>query len=125
VSSAQEKSFSWGRGLLALWLGFLAAPLIWFMNLQINYMLVPWVCVTGHRFSLFLVTLGALLLVASGGLVAWRAWQQTGWQWPDGAGGIIPRSRFLAVLGLLSSSLFFLVILAQGVPSFIVNACQQ
>jgi hypothetical protein len=34
------------------------------------------------------------------------------------------RSRFMAVLGLLTSILFFLIILAQSIPSFILSPCQ-
>jgi hypothetical protein len=124
VNSAQEKSFSQGRGLIALWVGFLAAPLIWFVNLQLNYMLVPWACTTGRQYPLVLVTAGALLLVVGAGGAAWYAWRQAGQEWPDSAGGIIPRSRFLAVLGLFTCGLFFLVILAQGVPTLVLSACQ-
>jgi hypothetical protein len=116
--------FSQGRGLLALWAGLLLPPFAWFLNLQLSYMLVPWACVTGQQFILHVVTLAMLLLAASGGVIAWRTWRRVGHDWPNEAAGVVPRSRFMAVGGLLSSVLFCLVIVAQGIPSFILSGCE-
>jgi hypothetical protein len=123
VNAIQGKSFLQGKKHIALWFGFLAAPLIWFVNLELNFMLAPWACATGRQFSLGLVTLVALLLVASAGLLAWRMWLHAGQEWLHNAGGRISSRRFLAMLGILTSSLFFLAILAQGAPTFILSAC--
>ena len=119
-----ERYFSQGMGLLALWLGLLAAPLAWLVNLLLSYSLVLWACSTGRQYTLHLVTLAMLLLAAVGGVIAWRAWRQAGREWHNEAGGVLPRSRFMAALGVLLSSLFSLVILAQGIPSFILPACE-
>jgi hypothetical protein len=124
VSTEAQKESSDGGGLLALWAGLLAGPMSFLLNLLFSYMLVPWVCSTGHLFALHLVAFCALLLTAAGGFAAWRAWQRTGKRWPDGEGGAIPRSRFMAVMGMLLSGMFFLVILALGIPNFILNPCQ-
>jgi hypothetical protein len=119
-----ERYFSQGMGVLALWLGLLAAPLAWLVNLLLSYSLVLWACSTGRQYTLHLVTLAMLLLAAVGGVIAWRAWRQAGREWHNEAGGVLPRSRFMAALGVLLSSLFSLVILAQGIPSFILPACE-
>lgn len=103
----------------------LAAPIAWLLELQLHYMLVPWACLTGEHFVLHLITIGALLIAALGGALAWQGWRQSGRVWPDGSGGVAPRSRFMAVMGLLLSLLFFFVILAQGIPIFVLNPCQQ
>jgi hypothetical protein len=109
---------------LALWTGILAGPFAWFMQMQINYALVPWACATGHMMVLHMVMFGGLLIVAASMLAAWREWRRLGREWPKGAGGPQMRSRFMAVLGLFTSLLFFFVILAQGIPSFILSPCQ-
>lgn len=109
---------------MALWTGILAAPIAWFLQMQINYALVPWACATGHMMVLHMVTLGGLLIAAASTLTAWREWQRSGKEWPKGAGGPQMRSRFMAVLGLLISVMFFFVILAQSIPSFILSPCQ-
>jgi hypothetical protein len=124
LRSDTERYFSQGMGILALWLGLLAAPLAWFVNQLLSYSLVLWACSTGRQYTLHLVTLAMLLLAAAGGVIAWRAWRQAGREWHNEAGGVLPRSRFMAALGILLSSLFFLVILAQGIPSFILHACE-
>jgi hypothetical protein len=74
--------------------------------------------------SLHIVTVVALLITAGAGLVAWRKWQEAGRTEPDEAAGPRPRSRFMAVLGLLTSAMFFLTILAQGIASFVLHPCQ-
>ena len=102
----------------------LLAPTAWFFSLLVSYMLVPHVCVSGAPHLLPLLLLCALVLVASAGGVSWRAWKAAGHEWPDEAGGVMPRSRFLAVLSMLSCSLFFLVILAQGIPTLLLSPCQ-
>ena len=109
---------------LALWTGMLAGPIAWLLQMELGYALVPWACATGHIVVLHIVTLGGLLIAAAGALVAWREWRRSGREWPKGAGGPQMRSRFMAVLGLLTSVMFFLVILAQGLPSFILSPCQ-
>jgi hypothetical protein len=111
------------RDLLTLWTGLLLPPFAWFLHQQLSYMLVLWACATGRQFALHLVTVAMLLLAGAGGFMAWRGWQRTGRDWPDEGGGMLPRRRFMAVGGLLSSSMFFLVILAQGIPSFLLSAC--
>jgi hypothetical protein len=70
------------------------------------------------------VPLGALLLAAGGGISAWYNWQRMRQVQPSEAGGVLPRSRFMAVIGLLSSGLFILVIMAQWLPHFILSLCQ-
>jgi hypothetical protein len=109
---------------MAQWAGVLGGPVAWLVQMECNYALVGWACATGHVVVLHLVTLGGLLIAAAGGLTAWREWRRSGTQWPKGAGGPQTRSRFMAVLGLLTSLLFFFVILAQGIPSFILSPCQ-
>jgi len=106
-----------------LWIGPLLPPVGWFAYLLVNYMLVPRACTTGTALPLYVTTLVALLTAAGAGVVAWRVWQDVEPKWPDEASGVIPRSRFLAVLGFLSGGLFFLVILAQGIPTLMLPPC--
>lgn len=124
METATEKHFSKGGGLLELWTGMLAGPIAWLLQLQTNYILAQLVCSRTSHVMLHVITVVALLLAAGGGLIAWRSWQQAGREWPGESEGVVPRSRFMAVVGLLTSVMFFLVILAQGIPSFILNPCQ-
>jgi hypothetical protein len=70
------------------------------------------------------VHFGSLLLVIGGGLIARREWRRSGATWGNGEAGPIGRTRFLAGMGMLAGLLFALVIIAQWIPSFILDPCQ-
>jgi hypothetical protein len=71
-----------------------------------------------------LVHLLSLGLAIFGGVVGWRTWQRSGAVWPGGSGGRMGRTQFMAGLGALTGALFAAVILAQWIPSFILDPCQ-
>jgi hypothetical protein len=125
MTAETQQYFSQTRGILALGSGFFVGPFSFLLHLQLNYMLVSWACVTGRSFVLHLVTLGTVLLIAGGGLLAWRSWQETGREWPNDSDGVVPRSRFLAVLGLLLSMLFLFIIIAQWMATLVLSPCQR
>jgi hypothetical protein len=111
------------RELRALWTGLLLAPTAFLLNLEVAYALVPTAC-SSSRLLVHVVHAVCLLLAAFSALTAWRMWSLTGETWPGGAGGRLARSRFMAGLGLFLSLLFVLVIVAQWIPSFVLNPCQ-
>ncbi|HEX2208262.1 MAG TPA: hypothetical protein VHG93_11320 [Longimicrobium sp.] len=112
-----------GRGIAALWFAVLAPPLAWMLGLNAGYGLVRVACARDTSLSLHLVGLLTLLLALAGGWVAWREWNRTGREKPGEAGGTLPRSRLMAVLGLMASALFSLAILEQWLASLFFNPC--
>jgi hypothetical protein len=112
---------------LALWIGFLGPAVLWGIQLQLNYALVPWVCVHGRAFFvLHLSTLFFFILTASGGAMCARFWK-TPLRKDDLASSeaVEKRSRFMAMVGMMMAALFALLILAQGCANFFINPCQQ
>jgi hypothetical protein len=60
------------------------------------------------------------------GVACFMEWRQVGGGSAEGsAGGPTERSRFLAVVGLMVSAMFSLLILAQGTASFFLNPCWE
>jgi hypothetical protein len=108
----------------ALWAGFLLAPAAFLLNLEVAYALVPTACSSHNRLLVHLVHLACLLIAATGFVFALRVWRARGETWPGEEGGRVGRSRFMSGLGLLLSTLFALVILAQWIPSFVLSPCQ-
>jgi hypothetical protein len=109
-----------------LWVGLLSGPAAWAVQLQTAYALASWACDSGTvALTLHLVS-GACLLAAAGGAgVAWRNWQAAG-GWPSSTDETTTgRTRLMALLGVMTGTLFSLVILAQWVAAMILDPCSR
>jgi hypothetical protein len=89
------------------------------------YIIVPWACPVPHRIIyIHLLSLLVLALSVAAGLLSWREWTRAGRLWPSGDDGSpVMRTRFLAVLGLMSSTMFFLISLGQAIAALMLNPC--
>jgi len=110
-------------GALVLWSVVLGPPILLLANLQLAYMMVPWACVRGARWPLHLVPPVMLLLAGGVALLAWRVWRRAGED--DHGASAAARTRFMAMVGLLSVALFTLAIVAQWIPIFVLGPCQR
>src|SRR5205085_11119411 len=108
---------------MLLWVTILVGPVLMLAQQQLQFMLVPWACATGLRPYLWIVTAVSILIVLGAAANARRMWQQTGADWPSEEGGAMPRTRFMAAGALLLNLMFAFAILAQGIPTFILNPC--
>jgi len=108
---------------LALWTTVLSGPLVFLLNLQVNYVMVDWACNTGNDWSLHVVHLVSLVLTAAGGLLGLALWRRIGESWPDPGAGSVSRSRLLAALGALGGALFAVSILAQWITVMVLGTC--
>jgi hypothetical protein len=125
VGTDAVKDFKEGAAPAALWAGVLAGPLATLTQLQVNYALVLWACGAGREWALHLVSLLALLVTAAGGLLSWRNLRRAGGGWEEEGAGVLPRSRFMAVVGVLISVLISLVVIAQWIPIFVYGPCER
>jgi hypothetical protein len=126
LTTEAKREFAKTSGLFALWAALLAGPVVWLLQFQTNYTLVPVLCRGGaHNFALHAVFVVALLLVAAAGLLAWRNFRAVGaTSEGEDDSGVVPRTRFMSALGLLVACMFFLVILAQWIASWVFGPCQ-
>jgi hypothetical protein len=108
----------------AQWIGLFLAPAAFFAHLQTRYVLVPWACATNGQIWIHVVDVVALALALFGAFVARRTWQRAGREEPSEAGGAVPRTRMMGVMGLGTSLMFALVLLGQWMTSFFFSACQ-
>lgn len=111
------------RHPLLLWIGWLVGPAAWALHLLVSYWLVPKACEAEATWMLHATTLATLLMSIAGGAIAWRQWSRAGRRWPDASDGEISRIRFMAVMGMLLCALSALLIIAEGVPNFILSPC--
>jgi hypothetical protein len=112
------------RRNLILWMGCLAGPAAWFLQLEATYALASRACAGKSRFGLHLLSLLCLLFVAAGSWAAWKGWSAGGREWPSGSDeGMISRARFMGVLGLMACLLCTVIICAQWIAVAILDPC--
>jgi hypothetical protein len=102
--------------LQILWLTVLLPPIVWALQMEINYVLIRRACAAERSTSLLVTSLAALVLIVLSAIVAWPySWR------------LRPESRpteFVGLLGLLSSGMFTVAILAQGLAAILLHPCQ-
>jgi hypothetical protein len=118
-----DRQASAGRQFL-LWVGLLLPPLVWAAQMEINYWLLRGACARGSNVAFLVIMLIAVFLVSLAALCGWVSWRRFSQDWLRDAGVRISRSHFMAMLGLFSSGMFFLVIVAQGIGALVFHPCQ-
>ena len=105
-----------------LWVALFTPVFAFAAAQQLDFILSPWVCATGNRWVLPLVTGLAFLLAAAGGLATWKIWKRL----PAAGEAEDPasvRRRFVATGGLLLASVFLAAIVALAIPIFLHRPC--
>jgi hypothetical protein len=108
----------------ALWFSAVAGPIAWALHNVGSYVLSTSICIPGQDLLLHAVTvvLGLITLVAA--FVGWRARNRArDAEWPPAGYLNKRRAIFMANYGVISSLLFFLVILVEGIPTFYLDPC--
>jgi hypothetical protein len=119
--SASE-DFARTRISLGLWFGFLGGPSAAFLNVLVGYPAVDRACVSDSSVILHVLTLLFLAMAAVATIVAWRLRGRLPRE-RDIDAGLLPRSRFLATVGILTGALSFVAIIMQWIPVFVLGAC--
>lgn len=125
MSEQTKNEFSRKSGQFWLWLGFLLPPIAWAIQLQTVYLTTEYGCKYNNFMPNHLVSVFALLLSIFGGVVSWRNWLETGSEWKSEKANATDRSRFMAILGMLTGALFSLVIFAQWLPTLVGVPCDK
>ena len=106
-----------------LWAGILTGPLAWSADLVASYALVKWTCSVQRTAVLHLVSVATLAVVGLGAAIAWRSRTAASAAESTGGGRPIERAQFMAVLGLATSAFFFIVVIAEWLPQWVLDAC--
>ena len=112
-------------GNFSLWLGILGGPAAWLGALQLGYILAPWACHTGNLLPLYLYGVTFLLCGISAGRIACRNLLAFIERQDAESDSALEREHFMALLGVLMSAFFSLVILMQVAAVFIVGPCPE
>ena len=101
-----------------------AGPIILAIQHQTNFVLVRQACSMQRNLALYAVTIVALLLTIGTVFLAVSIWRRAGAAWPQETADLPNHVRFIAVVGLLSSAMSLLVIIAQGIATIYFDPCQ-
>ena len=107
-----------------IWLLIVAPALITAAAHETNYVLVRQACSAQRNVMLYVVTIVALALMALVALASYMTWRHVGAEWPGEAADAATTTRFIAVIGMLGSVIFFLVTFAQGIATVYYDPCQ-
>ena len=107
-----------------LWVGVLLPPVIWALQMQINYWAVRGACARGGNNRLYSVTSIALLMIIFSGLVAWIGARRSSAGGRVEWGALVSSSRFMFALALLTCAIFFMAVMAQGIAAIVIHPCQ-
>lgn len=125
-----------------LFFGVLAAPVMWMAHLLLSYFASSEACFPGHaplflssadrqalRIALAVFDLIALVIAVFGGFISWRSWIKSREEARGSSTHAIEagegRTRFLALWGMLSSSLFLAALVFATIASFMVPICAR
>jgi hypothetical protein len=112
------------RAPVLQWVGMFLAPATFFAHLQIGYVLVPWSCTRHDNLWIHLVDLLSVALAAVGTWAAWRVAARAESAASNDGPGVVPRTRFLGVVGLGMSAMFVLLLVAQAIEALSLSPCQ-
>ena len=108
----------------ALWLLVVVGPALVAIEQQANFVLVRQACSMQRNVALYVVVVVAMLLTIVTAMIGVSIWRRAGTDWPTEDGDLANRVRFISVLGILSSAMSFLVIVAQGIATINFDPCQ-
>jgi hypothetical protein len=109
---------------LLLWTPILASPAVWFVTLLANFALAPLPCSGPAETIRRGISLLALVMIGAAGLLAWWLWKRNRADPLPAQGAPVERVRAMALSGVVLSAGFFLVILAQSLPDFMLTGCE-
>ena len=113
-----------GRDATRLWSGILGPQLVFLLHLQAGYALAPLACRQGHSFSLHVASVIAIVLTLGLGMLSLTGWRRSGRHWPDSSASLSTRDRFLGLLGVMTTAIVVLTLIAQWIPVFLIEPCR-
>jgi hypothetical protein len=112
-------------GAPRFWMYVIAGPAVWVVYAVVAYLLVPHAC-TFHDVALAMhaVSITALVVLVLLAVSARRRYKRVSLRSQASEVDDWPPERWVPAACFILSSAFFLVILAQTIPTFIVEQCQ-
>jgi hypothetical protein len=105
-------------------IGIWTAPLAWFLDLQVSYASVKWVCEHDLRALQLLLPLASVALLGCGAALSWSAFNAVRERASEDGALLADRNYFLALGGLMMSALFALLIVNSYFGRVLLSPCE-
>lgn len=112
-----------GGGLARLFTGIIGPPAIWAARIAAAYILVPYACRTEQQWLMHLPTVIGVLLAALITMDAWYLRRRAGGGASTETDGVLARSRFMALFGIMNGIFWILVMLAEEFATLYIDPC--
>jgi hypothetical protein len=104
------------------WFGLMAGPVAWSVQLVLVYALSSFTCDGEGLAPLHVASFVCFALAATAGVFSWRWWRSLGGFPSDHDETATGRSRMMLFLGLMTGTLFSVVIIAQWLAAVVLFA---
>jgi hypothetical protein len=102
-----------------LWLGIAGPPSVWLIQFQSIYMLVYPACGAGRNLNIGLTCAMFFAVIAACGVYPKKNWDRNAL-----AENPVSRTRrFMSIVGVMSTALFLLLVIAQWIAAVLVDPC--
>lgn len=111
---------------LSLWFGLFGGAAAWAAHLVLAYALVPLACDQGLEILLYATVPLTIAIALVAVILSWRGWRRSrGYEVRDENGDRVIHQRvgFMSISGLVMSTFFLAVIIAQTVPILTQSPC--
>ena len=108
-----------------LWIGILLPPIAWGVQLQSVYLASEFGCATSNFTWNHVLSAITLTIAMIGGAIAWWEWTVAGGTTEEEGSNGMSRRRFMALIGVLTSALFSVTIIAQWLPTLMGVPCAK
>jgi hypothetical protein len=102
---------------MLLWAGFYAGPVAWLLHLTLSFMLVPTARWIDSKALLHAISALTLLITAAGAVLCWRRSRVDS----AAASDSTRTNVVIARAGVLIDAFFFVVIIAEDLPNWILR----
>ena len=106
------------------WVCIFAGPVVWLLQFLINYASVRLACEEHSRLVLHLTSFMALVIIGTAELFSVTYFLELRRKSVANL-ETYARRQFMAWLGLFTNGLYFLAVVAQAIPGFILDPCQK
>jgi hypothetical protein len=112
-------------GLLTLTLGVVLGPIVALITQQLIYQSNMWACGRNMHATMHIVPALALAVTIGAAITAYRDWKSVGGGVEEEAATVEARTRFLSIVGMISSVFAALVIVAMWAAIFVFDPCMR